>query len=335
MILSANIEFLHPAFFGLLLLIPLAAVYWIIRRKQRFPGFTISSLGGFNGYTSIRGILRSFLLPILRACAFIFLVTALARPQAILKEEDITAEGIDIALVMDISSSMLARDFEPDRLEASKQVAIDFVEKRQYDRMSLAVFAGEAFTQSPLTTDHGVITHFLDNLRCGILEDGTAMGMGLATAVSHLKDSESKTKVIVLLTDGVNNSGYIQPITAAEMAREFGMRVYTIGVGSTGQAYAPIGRRGDGKYSFGYVNVEIDEALLRKVSEMTDGKYYRATNMERLQNIYDEIDQLEKTKIEVTTIKRSQEVFHKWVMLALLFLLIEIGLRYTILKTVP
>jgi len=280
-----NISFVNPEFFLLLLLLPLIAAWYFFRYRQRYPEMRMSSLESLNEVQSIRGRLRA-LLPILRVLSFIALVIAIARPQLTLKEEEIKAEGVDIVLVMDLSSSMLAQDFKPDRLEVSKKVASDFVDKREYDRIGLGVFAGEAFTQCPLTTDHRVVKEFLAGLRCGILEDGTAIGMGLATAVNRLKESEAKSKVVILLTDGVNNAGYVKPMTASEIAREFEVKVYTIGVGSTGEAYSPVSRRSDGKYIFGLARVEIDEELLIQIADMTGGKYFRATSAESLENIY-------------------------------------------------
>lgn len=275
------------------------------------------------------------LLPLLRALAFIALVVAMARPQLTLKKEDIKAEGIDIFLAIDLSSSMLAQDFQPDRLEVCKRVAAEFVEKRQYDRIGLAVFSGEAFTQCPLTTDHRVLTDFIEGLRCGILEDGTAIGMGLATAVNRIKDSPSKSKVVILLTDGVNNAGYVKPLTAAEIAKEFGVKVYTIGVGQEGTAVSPISRRIDGSYVMGMARVEIDEELLKQISDMTGGKYFRATTARSLERIYDEIDRLEKTEIEVTSVKRYSEEFYRFVWVGICLILIELFLRYTILRSIP
>ena len=275
------------------------------------------------------------LLPLLRALAFVSLVVALARPQLTLKEESIKAEGIDIFLAIDLSSSMLAQDFNPDRLEVCKRVAIEFVEKRQYDRIGLAVFSGEAFTQCPLTTDHRVLVDFIERLRCGILEDGTAIGMGLATAVNRIKDSPGKSKVVILLTDGVNNAGYVKPLTAAEIAKEFGVKVYTIGVGQEGHAVSPISRRSDGSYVMGMAQVEIDEELLQQISEMTGGKYFRATTARSLEKIYDEIDRLEKTEVEMTSVKRYSEEFYRFVWLAVFILLVEIILRYIALRSIP
>ena len=332
--LFKNITFVHPGFFLLLLLLPLLAVWYYFKRNQRHANIKMSSLEAFDGTQSLRARLQ-FLLPLLRALCFIALVTAMARPQEVLKEKEITAEGIDICLVMDLSSSMLARDFKPDRLEVSKKVAADFVDKRQHDRIGLAVFSGEAFSQCPLTSDHKVVKEFLAGIQCGMLEDGTAIGMGLATAVNRLKDSNAKSKVVILLTDGVNNAGYVKPKTAAEIAREFGVKVYTIGVGSTGDAMTPVSRRRNGQYIFGLARVEIDEPLLTEIAEMTGGKYYRATNEKALQDIYYKIDRLEKTKMEVTAIKRYNEEFYRFAFLGLIFLLLEIILRNSVLRTIP
>lgn len=325
---------MNPGFFLLLGIIPLLAFRYFYQRKKRYASFQMSSLEAFGGQSSLRGTLRA-LLPLLRLLALTAFIVAMARPQATLKEEEVTAEGIDIMLVTDISSSMLAKDFKPDRLEASKKVATEFIEKRKYDRVGLTVFAGEAFTQCPLTTDHSVINQFLSELKCGILEDGTAIGLGLAAAVNRLKESESKSKIVILLTDGENNAGdYVKPLTAAEIAKELGVKVYTIGVGTIGRAYAPIGRRGDGEYVFGFVQVRIDEKLLREIAEMTGAKYFRATDTESLEAIYEEINQFEKTKIEVTTVKRYSEEFYPWLWLGLILLGIELLLRYTLLKTI-
>lgn len=329
-----NIEFVNPEFLLLLLLIPAIAAWFFYKKKDQYVSLKLPTLEAIKDLSSFRSTLRRY-LPLLRALAFATLVIAFARPRQTLKEEDIKAEGIDICLVMDLSSSMLAQDFKPDRLEVSKRVAADFVSKRAYDRIGLSVFSGEAFTQCPLTTDHRVVKEFLASLKCGILEDGTAIGMGLATAVNRLKESESKSKVVILLTDGVNNAGYIKPLTASEIAREFDVKVYTIGVGSTGDALTPVSRRSDGKYIFGLARVEIDEGLLQEIADMTGGKYFRATSAESLARIYAEIDQLEKTEIEVTSIKRYSEEFHGFALWGLIFLLLELLLRYTVFKTIP
>lgn len=329
-----NIYFVNPGLLLLLLLAPAVVIWYTLRYRKRYPALRMSNLEAVVGGASWRARLRR-LLPALRTLTICALIIALARPQKTLQEEEVTAEGIDIALVMDLSSSMLAQDFKPDRLEVSKRVASDFVAKREYDRVSLAVFAGEAFTQCPLTTDHKIVQEFLGNLQCGILEDGTAIGMGLATAVNRLKDSEVKSKVVILLTDGVNNAGYVKPLTAAEIASEFDVKVYTIGIGSTGDALTPVSRRSDGRYIFGLARVEIDEDLLREIADMTGGRYFRATSAESLERIYQEIDQLEKTKIEVTVVKRYDELYHYFVALAFILILLELGLRYTLLRSIP
>ena len=329
-----NIEFLNPEFFILLLAIPAIAAWVWFKKVDTDVSFTMSSIESIENINTWRTWLHKF-MPVLRMLSFIFIVIALARPQVTLKEEEVKAEGIDIMMIMDLSSSMLAQDFRPDRLSVSKEVAKAFVDKRQFDRMGLVVFAGESFTQCPLTTDHRVVKDFLDNLECGLLQDGTAIGMGLASAVNRLKDSEAKSKVVILLTDGVNNAGYIKPITAAEIAEEFEIKVYTIGVGSMGQALSPVSRRSDGKYIFGMARVEIDEQLLREISKMTDGRYYRATDEQSLTAIYDEIDKLEKTEIEVSTFKRYSEEFRRFLIWGVAFLLFEIVLRLSVLRSLP
>lgn len=263
------------------------------------------------------------------------LIIAMARPQSEHSEEIVKGEGIDIFIVMDLSSSMLAKDFDPDRLSVSKRVAIDFVSHRTYDRVGLAVFAGEGYTQCPLTHDHDVLIDYLNSLECGQLEDGTAIGMGLAAAVNRLKDSQAKSKVVVLLTDGVNNAGYIRPATAAGIAKEFGIKVYTIGIGSYGQALSPVRRKANGEYMFGLTNVEIDEDLMKSIAEQTGGRYYRAISAESLQRIYKEIDMLEKTKVEITAYKRFNELFYYPLIAGLSILLLLIALRTTVLRTLP
>lgn len=329
-----NINFAHPYWLLLLLLLPLGGWYYYKTYRQRYVSMPMPSLEGLARVGSWRGRLRA-LLPLFRALAFVCLVVALARPQQSLREEQVTADGIDIALVIDLSSSMLAQDFNPNRLEVCKRVAADFVRKRSFDRIGLVAFAGEAFTQCPLTTDHSVVQMFLAGLDCGILEDGTAIGLGLATAVNRLKDSEAKSKVAILLTDGVNNTGYQSPALAAKIAREFGIKVYTIGVGSAGDALAPVSRRSDGRYIFGMARVEIDEALLREVATMTGGQYFRATDAESLERVYASIDQLEKTEIEVTTFRRYSEEYGRFVRWALLLIVLEVLLRYTLLRAIP
>ena len=329
-----NIEFANPELLLLLLLLPLIAWWYRGKYKMHYAPITMSNLTMFTGNSSWRGRMR-FLLPVLRGLAFMVLIVAFARPQALLREDDIQADGIDIMLTLDLSSSMLAQDFEPDRLSVAKRVASDFVQKREHDRIGLVVFSGEAFTQCPLTTDHKVVQDFLENLQSGLLQDGTAIGMGLATAVNRLKDSPAKSKTIILMTDGVNNSGYFKPEDAMALAKTLGIKVYTIGVGSTGEAMSPVGRRADGKYVFGLVPVEIDETLLQNIASTTGGRYYRATNNKELEQIYAEIDRLEKSRIDVTSIKRRSEVFGNWVLAALCLVALELLLRYTIFRTIP
>lgn len=263
------------------------------------------------------------------------LIIAMARPQREHAEEKIKGEGIDIFLVMDLSSSMLSRDFNPDRLSVSKQVAADFISHRTYDRIGLAVFAAECYTQCPLTHDHDVLIDYLKQLQCGQLEDGTAIGMGLAAAVNRLKDSDAKSKVVLLLTDGVNNAGYIRPATAADLAKEFNIKVYTIGIGSYGEALSPVRRNTDGQYQFGYTQVEIDETLLKQIADETGGKYYRATSAEALQQVYAEIDQLEKTQVDITVFKRYQELYSIPLIFGLSLFVLLFMARASVLRSLP
>ncbi len=316
---------------GLLALPPMAWYRWRYR-GMRFPAMTFPALPAAAGHRSAR-LTASRILPALPFLAMALLVVALARPQRTLREEVIRGEGIDIFLAMDVSSSMLAQDFRPDRLSVSKRVAMDFIDKRPHDRFGLVLFSGEAFTQCPLTADHRVLAAFVDAIQCGILEDGTAIGMGLATAVNRIKDSPAASKVIILLTDGVNNAGYVMPLTAAEIARQYQVRVYTIGVGQEGEAMTPISRRKDGRYVFGLAQVEIDQKLLRDIADLTGGRYFRATSAEGLQSVYAEIDQLEKTTVEITTVKRHQEQFAPFAAFALLLLLLHRAFRLTWLRT--
>ncbi len=332
-----NLHVVNPEFFLLFLLIPLLIAWYYFKRNNYFPKIRLSSFNSLEDFASIRGRLR-ILIPIFRILACTALIIAIARPQETLKEEEIKADGIDIVLAMDLSSSMLAQDFKPDRLWVSKKVAGDFIRGRKYDRIGLTAFAGEAYTQCPLTTDHAVLLEYLNpqaGLQCGIMQDGTAIGMGLATSVNRLKDSEAKSKVVILLTDGVNNTGYVKPLTAAEIAQEFKIKVYTIGVGTTGDAYAPVSKKSNGDFFFGMSRVQIDEQLLREISGITGGRYYRATSAESLERIYAEIDKLEKTEIEVSILKRYQEKFHLFALAGIIFLLLEALLKYLFLRAIP
>ena len=329
-----DFEFQHPWFLLMLLILPLMWFWQKKRNARQDSAMTFPHVGSIEDIKSIKSILVKY-LPILRYLGLAALILALARPRLVLKEEEVKAEGIDIMLVMDLSSSMLARDFNPDRLTVSKEMGKKFIDKRPHDRIGLVVFAGESFTQSPLTTDHRIVKEFLSSLESGMLEDGTAIGMGLASAVNRLKTSDSESKVVILLTDGVNNAGYIKPMTAAEIAKEIDVKVYTIGVGSMGEAISPISRRSDGRYVFGVSRVEIDEELLTEISKLTGGQYFRATNEVGLEQIYAEIDRLEKTEIEVSVFKRFSEEFRRFLFLGLLFLGLEWLLRQTLLRTLP
>jgi Ca-activated chloride channel family protein len=286
--LIKELSFRDPYYLLLWAIIPL--IYFFLKRyyKQQIESINLPESGSLLKFKKNWKVTLLPYLIIFRLLAFIFFILALARPQLALQEEKVNAEGIDIMLTVDLSSSMLAQDFKPDRLEVCKRVAAQFIDKRKYDRLGLVSFSGEAFTPCPLTSDHDILKEYLANLQCGLLEDGTAIGMGLGTAVNRIKDSDAKSKVVILLTDGVNNAGYLKPITAAEIALKYNVKVYTIGVGTSGAALTPVSRRSDGEYIFGLAQVEIDEPLLREMASLTGGKYYRATNERSLENIYAE-----------------------------------------------
>ncbi len=304
----------------LLMLVGVAALAWWLRRRGgeafRPPAFAVATGASLTTLYSWRiGAYR--VSRWLLGAAVALGVLAQARPQWQFVQRDEEAEGIDIMLVMDISTSMLARDFRPDRLEASKAVAQQFVAERPFDQVGLVAFAGEAFTQSPLTLDHGVVQTMLGGLQAGTLADGTAIGMGLAAAVNRLKDSPSPSRIVILLTDGVNMGGYIDPVTAAQLAQQYDVRVYTVGVGSNGNALSPIQGPG-GEVQLVQVRVRIDEDLLREIAGATGGQYFRATNNESLAAIYEQIDQLEKRPLKVNTTRRFAELYHWPLGLALL-----------------
>lgn len=328
-----NIHFANPQFFWLLLLIPLLLVWhWKVNKKKKVS-LKISTDEGFKNYHPTFRQNLNFLPLTFRLLSVASVVVALARPQSSSKGQQVSSEGISIVLAMDISGSMLAEDFKPNRIEAAKQVAIDFIDKRPNDLIGLVIFAGESFTMCPVTSDHAVLKNQIEKVESGMLVDGTAIGEGLATAINRLKDAKTKSKVIILLTDGVNNAGAVAPLTAGEIAKTFGIRVYTIGVGTQGIAPYPI------KTPFGiqYQNMEvqIDEGICKQISEATDGKYFRATNNKKLKEIYNEIDKLEKTKIEVTEFRRYSEEFFPFALAGGIFLLLEMLLRYTLLRKLP
>jgi Ca-activated chloride channel family protein len=325
-----NITFANPVYLWLLLIIPLLILFYILRQQKTSPSLTFSSVQQLK---DMQGSLRVYLRHLLFAFRMIIialLVIIIARPQSTDYWEDVSTVGIDIILAMDISSSMLARDFKPDRLEAAKNVATEFISGRPYDRMGLVIFSGESFTQCPLTTDHAVMINLMREMQSGMIEDGTAIGLGLATAVNRIKDSEAKSKVIILLTDGVNNRGEIAPVTAAEIAKTLGVRVYTIGVGSRGMAPYPVQTAAGIRYR--NMQVEIDEEVLKEIATMTGGKYFRATDNESLNKIYEEIDALEKSKINVQEFSRKREEYMPYAIILAALLLLEILLRYTVLR---
>jgi len=327
-----NITFADPELLYLLLIIPLAIVWYVFRtnKQQAFLQFSDTSLMAELG-KNWKVIFRHSTFA-LRWLAIGLLIVAHARPQTSSSSQNMTIEGIDIVMALDVSGSMLARDLKPDRLEASKAVASSFIEDRPNDRIGLVIFSGETFTQVPLTTDHSILLNMFKDIKSGMIEDGTAIGDGLATAVTRLKDSRAISKVVILLTDGVNNAGSVDPMTAAEIAKVFGVRVYTIGVGSFGTAPYPV------QTPFGVqlrdMKVEIDEDLLQNIATQTDGRYFRATTNQKLEEIYEEIDQLERSKIEVTEFKRKHEEFLPLALLAFGLLLAEFLLRQTIFKSV-
>ena len=317
----------------LLFLIPAMGIYDWISAGRRHPKIFLSSYSLFDKTKTSSLLVR---LPfILRAAGIALLIIALARPQSELSWQDVTTEGIDIIIAMDVSVSMLARDFEPDRLESSKVVAEDFIKARPNDRIGLVVYEGESFTQCPLTTDHKVLIDLLREIRPGMVEGGTAIGMGLANAVNRLRDSEAKSKVVILLTDGDNNAGSISPTTAAEIAREFGIRVYTVGVGTRGKALSPVGIYPDGRYKFEYTDVRIDEDALKEIAAMTGGQFFRATDGEVLKTIYNDIDRLEKTKISVKEHKRHAEEYFLFAVIGACLVFSEFFFRSLILQTLP
>ena len=328
-----NITFANPNLLYLLLIIIPVIAWYILNHKRTHASIQVSTIKGIGrNHITYKHILRHVIFA-LRVMTISLIIIAIARPQSTLSWKNQESEGIDIVLALDISSSMLARDFEPDRLEAAKDLAIQFIAGRRNDRIGLVVFSGESFTQCPLTTDHSVLINLFRDIQSGMIEDGTAIGMGLATSVSRLKDSDAKSKVIILLTDGVNNQGAIAPATAAELAQTFGIRVYTIGVGTEGMAPYPI------QTPFGTqlrnMPVEIDEETLQEIANNTGGEYFRATDNDKLKQIYEQIDQLEKSKIEVKEFSQKDEEFLIFVLIAALLLLCDMILRNTLLRQIP
>ena len=328
----SNIEFNNPEFLWLLIIVPLMAYFFYKSRHFRVNTFKMSSTSDFG--SGIKATIYP-LFDILKLITIALIILGLARPQEISNSvRTKTSSGIDIVIAVDISSSMLAQDLKPNRLEALKSVATEFINDRQNDRIGLVIYAGESYTKTPVTSDKTIIIKSLNDIVFdGIIQDGTAIGMGLATSVNRLKESKAKSKVIILLTDGVNNSGFIDPSTAADLASNYGIKTYTIGLGSNGNALAPIALNPDGSFRFGMTKVEIDEDLLRYISEKTSGRYFRATDNLELQNIYDEINKLEKTEIKETIFTNVSEKYRPFVMLGFIFFVIEVFARKTIFKS--
>lgn len=331
--IAKDLSFAYPWVLWFLIIIPLMLFWHYFKGRKRQLGINYSS---FKLLESIPSNWKEKIkdAPIFfRAAGLAFMIIALARPQTFSSGENIFAEGIDISLVLDISGSMLAEDLRPNRLDAAKKVIDDFIEGRVSDRIGLVVFSRFAFTQCPLTVDYNVLRNLLGDIKSGMIEDGTAIGNALANGVNRLKDSEAKSKIIILLTDGVNNSGEVDPLTAVEIAKNYGIRIYTIGVGSRGEAPYPVQTPFGIRYQM--VPVEIDEALLKKIAESTGGQYFRATDNRTLKDIYNKIDKLEKTKVEVTSYQSAAELYYGWLEIGLLLIFIELLLSKTILRRLP
>lgn len=328
--MESSITFANPGVLYAALIVPMLVLLYIFYGKKRFATFRLSSLSFTD---KVKPGFRVWLLHILfgiRMLILLILIVILARPQTTDRWENVTSEGIDIMMAMDISGSMLARDFNPDRLEAAKAVATQFISGRRTDRIGLVVFSGESFTQCPLTTDHAVLINLMREIKSGMIEDGTAIGLGLATAISRIKDSDAVSRVIILLTDGVNNMGEIAPVTAAEIARTFGIRVYTIGVGTRGTAPYPVQTPGGTIYQ--NMPVEIDEDVLNEISSMTGGRYFRATDNKSLVSIYEEIDKMERSKTDIQEYSMKREEFLPFGIAAALLLFLEILVRKLFLR---
>lgn len=330
-----DIQFAEKNWFWLMALIPLMVLWYLLRLKKQEGEFNYSS---FTLFTKIKSSGKAKLrhsLFVLRLFAFAFIIAALARPQSRSSWKDSKKEGIDIVISLDVSLSMLAKDFKPNRMEVAKDVILDFIDARPNDRIGLVIFGGEAFTQCPLTSDHKVLKNMFPEVKAGSLDQGTAIGLGLANAVARIKDSKAKSKVIIFVSDGVNNVGEIAPLTAGELAKTYGVRVYCIGVGSKGKALQPVAIYAQGEYEYDYVDVEIDEKVMSDISDMTGGKYFRATDKESLKNIYAEIDKMEKTIISEKSFTNKAEHFLPLAVIAAILLLLEFILRFTLFRSIP
>lgn len=329
-----GIEFLHKHMFWALLLLPLAILWYVFTFKRQTPELKISSLKGFKTGSNLAPKFKHLLF-VLRLIALGLLITALARPRTVdVSTKTKTTKGIDIVMAIDVSASMLAKDLLPNRLQALKKVAADFIKGRPNDRIGLVEYAGESFTKTPITSDKAIVLRSLNTVKYNtIIEGGTAIGMGLATSVNRLKDSKSESKVIILLTDGVNNAGFIDPKIASELAVEYGIKVYTVGIGTNGMALTPMAILPNGNFQYGRAQVEIDEVLLKDIAKVTGGRYFRATNNKKLAEIYDEINKLEKTEIEEFKFYNYEEKYRPLVLLAGMLLLLEVLLRFTIFRS--
>lgn len=325
--------FENPWYLLLLLLLIPAIVWYILKHKKAQASMSVSSTEAFDKMPRTYKSYMRHVVFVLRLLVIACVIVVLARPMTTDSWHKSSTEGVDVIVALDISGSMLSRDFEPNRLEAAKSVAAQFIAGREYDNIGLVVFAGEGFTMCPMTTDHAVLLNLMKDVDCGMLVDGTAVGDGLATAVNRIKDGPAKSKTIILLTDGTNNAGVVDPITAAEIARSYGIRVYTIGVGTKGMAPSPVMT----PYGIRYQNmpVEIDEDKLRQIASIGDGQYFRATDEDVLRNVFAEIDEMEKTKLSVQQFSRREEAYMPWAIAAMLLLAIEIILRYTLLRNIP
>lgn len=328
-----DVTFLNPQFFWLFALMPLALGWYIWKFKQQAATLKISSLKGF-GKPSLLARLKPILF-VMRLLALSALIVAMARPRTVdVSNKTKTTKGVDIVIAVDVSGSMLAKDLKPNRMEALKRVAADFVQKRPNDRIGLVVYAAEAYTKTPVTSDKAIVLDAINSIKYdNTLQDGTGIGMGLTTAVNRLKDSKAKSKVIILLTDGVNNAGFIEPETASDIAQQYGIKVYTIGIGTNGMAEFPYAIAPNGQFLFRMMQVEIDEKLMQSIARKTGGKYFRATSNNKLQQIYNEINKLETTEIQELRFYDYDEKYRSWVCTAGLLLLLEFGLRQTVFRS--
>lgn len=327
-----NITFLHPIFFWLFTIIPFIIFWFFWKKNQQRASLTISSSQGFKVQSWISKLVP--LLYVLRILALALIILALARPQTVdIDRKTRTTKGIDIVMAIDVSGSMLARDLKPDRLEALKKVAAEFVKDRYNDRIGIVVYAAESYTKTPVTSDKKIVLEAISNIKYdNVIQDGTGIGMGLATAVNRLKDSKAKSKIIILLTDGVNNAGFIEPETAADIAIEYGIKVYTIGIGTNGMAESPYAFAPNGGYIFKKMPVEIDEKLMKSIAQKTEGRYFRATDNKKLKEIYEEINAMETTEIEEQKFYHYQELFRPLIWIAVLLLFIEIILKQSLFR---